>query len=114
MHGLESDYATLRNAGHDDRDVFQLHLANVIVASMGAAATNVRPTVHHVDGLDLWRVHVDPCGFPVDANVVHDNNGQHVTSTEFYVRVANGTKSLDDAETQQYVKQRWSQPDGVA
>jgi len=88
VHGLESDYATLRNAGHDDRDVFQSHLANITVASMGAAATtNVRPTVHHVDGLDLWRVHVDPCGFPVDANVVHDKNGQHVKSTEFYVRV---------------------------
>ena len=56
---------------------------------------------------DICRVHVDPCGFPVDAVVVHGRHGQHVKATEFYVRVANGTRALDDVEKQKYVEQRW-------
>jgi hypothetical protein len=48
-----------------------------------------------------------PCGFPVEATVVHDRNGQHVKQTQFFVRVANGTKALDDDEKQKYLAQRW-------
>ena len=108
VHGLDSDYATLHKPGKDDRDQFQQHLANIISASMGpAAATNVRPTIQHVDGGDVCRIQVDPCGFPVDATVVHDKNGQHVKQTQFFVRVANGTKALDDDEKQKYLAQRW-------
>ena len=72
-----------------------------------AAATNVRPTIQHVNGGDVSRVQVDPCGFPVDATVVHDKNGQHVQQTQFFVRVANGTKALDSDEKQKYLGQRW-------
>ena len=44
VHGLDSDYATLHKEGRGDRDVFQLHLANVIGTSMGdAAGTAVSP-----------------------------------------------------------------------
>ena len=108
VHGLDSDYATLHKPGKDDRDQFQQHLANIISASMGpAAATNVRPTIQHVNGGDVCRIQVDPCGFPVDATVVHDKNGQHVKQTQFFVRVANGTKALDDDEKQKYLAQRW-------
>jgi type I restriction enzyme R subunit len=108
VHGLESDYATLHKPGQDDRDRFQQHLANIISASMGAAAaTNVRPGLQRVNGGDVCRVQVDPCGFPVEATVVHDKNGQHIKQTQFFVRVANGTKALDGDEKQKYLSQRW-------
>ena len=58
-------------------------------------------------GGDLCRIQVDPSGFPVDAHVVHDKNGQYVKQTQFFVRVANGTKALDDAEKQKYLAHRW-------
>jgi len=108
VHGLDSDYATLHKPGQDDRDQFQQHLANIISASMGpAAATNVRPKIQRVNGGDICRVHVDPSGFPAAATVVHDKNGQHIRRTEFFVRIGNGTKALDDDEKQKYLSQRW-------
>jgi type I restriction enzyme R subunit len=108
VHGLDSDFATLHKPGKNDLDQFQQHLANIITASVGAAAaTNVRPQLHRVRGGDVCRVQVDPCGFPVDATVTHDKNGQHVKAVEFYVRIANGTKALDAAEKQKYLAQRW-------
>ena len=61
MHGLGTDYTTLHKPGKDDPDQFQQHLANIITASVGAAAaTNVRPTIQHVDGGDVCRIQVDP------------------------------------------------------
>ena len=36
--GLESDYASLRKPGKNDRDLFQLHLVNILMAAMGDAA----------------------------------------------------------------------------
>ncbi|MDQ3177078.1 MAG: hypothetical protein M3Q72_05970 [Actinomycetota bacterium] len=50
--------------------------------------------------------------FPVDATVVHDVNGQHLEKTEFFVRVGNGTKALDDTERQKYVAQHWPSAPG--
>ena len=73
-----------------------------------AAATNVRPYIHHVDGHDICRVQVDPCGFPVDAKVIYQKpNGPKETRTEFFVRVANGTKALDAVEREKYILSRW-------
>lgn len=97
VHGLESDYASRSATGQDPRDWFQQHLANIVAASMGeAAATNVRPRIHHVDGHDLCRVQVDPAGFPVDATVVYQKpNEPKETRTELFVRVANGTRAVD-------------------
>lgn len=110
VHGLDADYATLHKPGHDDRDRFVQHLAQIIGQAMGdAAATNVRPQIHHVDVGDVCRIHVDPCGFPVDATVLHDVNGQYVKKTQFFVRIANGTKALSDDERQKYIGQRWPQ-----
>lgn len=109
IHGLEGDYASRSKTDQDPRDWFQQHLANIISTSMGeAAATNVRPYVHHVDGHDICRVQVDPSGFPVDAKVIHQKpDGPKETRTEFFVRVANGTKPLDPVEKQKYIAQRW-------
>lgn len=109
IHGLEADYASRSKADHDPRDWFQHHLANIVSTAMGdAAATNVRPYVHHVDGHDICRVQVDPCGFPVDAKVIHQRpSGPKATRTEFFVRVANGTRALDAVEREKYIKSRW-------
>ncbi len=112
IHGIETDYATHAMKGQDPRDWFQQHLANIISTAMGdAAATNVRPQIHHVDGHDICRVQVDPCGFPVDATVIHQKpDGPKETRTEFFVRVANGTKALDAVEKQKYIFSRWGAP----
>ena len=73
-----------------------------------AAATHVRPQIHHVDGHDICRVQVDPSGFPVDAKVIYQKPDQpKETRTEFFVRVANGTKALDVVETREVHRQRW-------
>ncbi len=110
VHGIESDYATLHKDGKDDRDLFQLHLGQIVSRSMGAAAaTNVVTQLHSIEGRDLARVHVKPSGVPVDATVtVVDKQGQHTKKTAFYVRVGNGTKELDDTETAKYITGRWA------
>ena len=109
VHGLDSDYDSRTKKDQDPRDWFQQHLANIISASMGdAAATNVRPHIHLVDGHDLCRVQVDPSGFPVDAEVVVQKPNQpKETRIDFYVRVANGTKALNSVEREKYIAQRW-------
>jgi type I restriction enzyme R subunit len=38
VHGLDADYVTLHKAGHDDRDRFVQHVAQIVTTSMGAAA----------------------------------------------------------------------------
>jgi len=51
---------------------------------------------------------VDPCGFPVDAKVIHRKpNGPKEARTGFFVRVANGTKSLDAVQREKYILSRW-------
>jgi type I restriction enzyme R subunit len=110
--GLEPDYASLRKPGKNDRDLFVLHLANVLVAAIGeTAAANVTIQIHSIDGTDLCRVHVRPSAFPVDAKVTIDNKGQFEKKTAFYVRVANGTREIiDPAERQKYIASRWAAP----
>jgi type I restriction enzyme R subunit len=109
VHGIDSDYASRTKPTDDPRDWFQQHLANIISASMGdAAATNVRPYIHHVDGHDICRVQVDPSGFPVEAKVIYQKPDQpKETRVEFFVRVANGTKVLDVVQKEKYIAQRW-------
>ena len=109
--GLALDYATVHKDGKDDADQFQLMLNDVLKSSMGPAAiANVTTQVHTVDGHDICRVHVRPCGFPVEAKVTEiDKNGQHQKVTNFYARINNGThKFVDDNEKQKYIAQRWS------
>lgn len=74
-----------------------------------AAATNVTTHIDTVEGHDLCRVHVKPSGHPVHADVtVVDRNGQHQKKRVFYVRMNNGTRSIDDdAEIERYIADRW-------
>jgi type I restriction enzyme R subunit len=107
--GLESDYASLRRTEKDDRDLFQLHLANICAAAFGAAAaSNISSQVHVVEGHDAARVHVKPCGFPVEAEVMIDKNGQFQKKKAFYIRINNATVELDEDEKEKYVGSRWA------
>jgi type I restriction enzyme R subunit len=108
--GLEGDYATLHRDGKDDADLFVLHLNQLVEGSVGlAAAANVTTAIHHVDGHDLCRVHVEPSGHPVEAEVTTvDGHGQWSKKQAFYVRLDNATRAIDDElERQQYIAQRW-------
>jgi type I restriction enzyme R subunit len=108
--GLESDYLALRQDGKDDRDVFQLAVTQAILNSVGAAAaTSVTTQIHSVADRDVCRVHVKPSGHPVHATVtVVDKQGQHQKQQHFYVRMNNGTRSIDDAtEVEKYIASRW-------
>ncbi|MEO8292756.1 MAG: RNA-binding domain-containing protein [Actinomycetota bacterium] len=108
--GLEHDYATLRKQGKDDADLFLLHLNQVIENAVGlAAAANVTTTVHHVDGHDVCRVHVEASGHPVEAEVtVVDRQGRSGKERRFYVRLNNGTRAIEDErERERYIAQRW-------
>ena len=65
VHGLASDYASLHKDGKDDRDLFLLHLAQVLMDAMGeTVASFVSTQLHTVDGKDLCRIHVPPSAFP--------------------------------------------------
>lgn len=107
--GLASDYTSLRKPTKNDRDLFQLHLGEIITASMGAAVTaNVSAYLHTIDGADVCRVHVRPSAVPVDAKViVVDNKGQHLKKTSFFVRTGNATRTLDSSEKSKYILGRW-------
>ncbi len=106
--GLAGDYASLRRHGKNDRDVFQLHLINIVVSSMGAAAAaNVSAQFHTIDGADVCRVHVQPSALPVDAKVSTEKNGQLYKKTAFYVRIGNSTHELSATEKAKYLLNRW-------
>jgi type I restriction enzyme R subunit len=109
VHGLADDYASLRKPGKDDRDLFGLHLNQILVNAIGETATaSVSMQIHTVDGQDLCRVHVPPSSFPVEATVKVDKAGQLVTKTAFYVRIGNGTREISDPdEKQRYLASRW-------
>jgi type I restriction enzyme R subunit len=108
--GLENDHATLRKEGKDDSDLFLLHLNQLIENAVGlAAAANVTTFVHSVDGHDICRVHVEPSGHPVRAEVtVADPKGQFAKRSLFFVRLNNATRAIEDeADRQRYMAQRW-------
>ncbi|MDQ3689039.1 MAG: hypothetical protein M3406_03205, partial [Chloroflexota bacterium] len=109
-HGLSSDYASLRKEGKDDRDLFLLHLNQLLVNAMGeTVASTVSTQLHTINGDDICRVHVAPSSFPVEANVVVDKGGQLQKKTAFYVRIGNGTWEITDpAERQKYIACRWA------
>lgn len=111
--GLEADYATLRKEGKGDADLFLLHLNQLIENAVGlAAAANVTTVIHQVDGKDLCRVHVEPSGHPVEAEVtVADERGQFRKGPAFFIRLNNGTRAIrDEGERQRYIAQRWPNP----
>jgi type I restriction enzyme R subunit len=111
--GLEHDYATLRREGRDDADLFVLHLNQLVENAVGlAAAANVATTIHRVDGHDVCRVHVEPSGHPVEAEVtVVDERGQHRRERRFFIRLNNATRAIEDErDRQRYIAQRWGMP----
>jgi type I restriction enzyme R subunit len=108
--GLQEDYTTLHKEGKDDADVFLLHLNQLLENSVGlAAAANVTTTIDAVEGRDLCRVHVEPSGHPVEAEVtVADERGQFSKERVFYARLNNATRAIsDERERQKYIAQRW-------
>jgi type I restriction enzyme R subunit len=108
--GLDVDYATLRKEGKDDADIFLLHLNQLLENAVGqAAAANVTTTIDAVEGRDVCRVHVEPSGHPVEAEVtVADERGQFSKQSEFFARLNNATRAIsDERERQRYIAQRW-------
>jgi type I restriction enzyme R subunit len=91
VFGLDSDYATLRKPGKDDRDLFGLHLNRALINSVGmAAAANVGQEI-------------------LEAEVVEvDKYGQHVKKKVFCGRFGNGTRQVTDpTERERYQVQVW-------
>ena len=81
-----------------------------MISSMGAAAiANVTTEIVDIDGKDICRVHVKPCGFPVEAKVtIIDKKGQHIKQTNRYARINNKThKFSSDDEWEKFKSQRW-------
>ena len=103
--GLGPDYATLHKDGKDDADLFQLHLTQLVANAVGlAAAANVTTQVHGVNGDAVCRVHVEPSSHPVTAEISTAEGKRKA----FFIRLNNGTKSIDDdLEIQLYIHQRW-------
>ena len=109
--GLATDYASLHKAGKDDRDLFQLHLTNIVTAAMGGAITaRLSVQFHTIDGADVCRVHVPPSPVPVEAEVTVSVKDQLIKKTAFYVRSGNSTRELGDAERAKYILGRWPGP----
>ena len=104
--GLEPDYATLHKDGKDDRDLFQLHLTQLVANAVGlAAAANVTTQIQTVDGKDVCRVHVEPSGHPVSAELPGAEKGKPV----FFARLNNRTQAVDDElQIEHYVHDRWN------
>ena len=109
IHGLASDYASLHKPSKGDRDLFLLHLNQLLINAVGeTAASTVSTQIHTIDANDLCRVHVPPSSFPVDAKVLVEKGGQQQKRTAFYVRIGNGTREItDSAERQKYIASRW-------
>jgi type I restriction enzyme R subunit len=103
--GLDADYATLHKEGKDDADLFQLHLTQLVANAVGlAAAANVTTQIHPVDGSDICRVHMEPSGHPVYAEIPTVQGKRR----SFFIRLNNGTRAIeDDLEIERYVAQRW-------
>ena len=109
VKGLDLDYASLRTAGKDDADLWELHVNQAIINAVGeAGAANVTTEMLAVDGKDLCRVHVQPSKFPIDATVTYVKKGQHEKRTEFFFRFGNGSRAVKDpAEVEKLKQQVW-------
>jgi hypothetical protein len=69
-----------------------------------AAAANVTTQIQGVNGDAVCRVHVEPSGHPVTAEISTAEGKKKA----FFIRLNNGTRSIDDdVEIQRYIHQRW-------
>jgi ATP-dependent Lon protease len=100
--GLENDYKLTRKGNRAPRDSFENWLTDLFDTSIGKAAlANVSVTFEQVDGYDVCRVDVAPCRKPVYAL------GKQ--TKDFFVRLNNGTRSLDVEEAFDYISSHdWS------
>ena len=94
--GLENDYKLTKKGNRDPRDCFENWLTDLLDNSIGKPAlTNVSVTFEDVRGHDVCRVNVAPSRKPVYAVGKQTKN--------FFVRLNNGTRSLDVEETFDYI-----------
>ena len=100
--GLENDYKLTRKGNRDPRDSFENWLTDLFDTSIGKPAlANVSVTFEEVDGHDVCRVDVTPSRKPVYAL------GKQ--TKDFFVRLNNGTRSLDVEEAFDYISSHdWS------
>jgi ATP-dependent Lon protease len=99
--GLENDYKVTRKGNRDPRDSFENWLTDLLDNTIGKPAlANVSVAFEEVDGHDVCRVDVRPSRQPVYA--------QGKQTTDFYVRLNNGTRSLDIQEAVAYISAHWT------
>ena len=94
--GLQNDYKLTKKGNRDPRDSFENWLTDLFDTCVGKPAlANVAVSFESVDGHDVCRVEVRPSRQPVYAR------GKQ--SMDFYVRLNNGTRSLDIEEAVAYI-----------
>jgi ATP-dependent Lon protease len=94
--GLEKDYKLTRKGNRDSRDSFENWLTDLFDKYIGKPAlANVSVSFEEVGGHDICRVDVTPSRKPVYAS------GKQ--TKDFFVRLNNGTRSLDVEEAFDYI-----------
>ncbi len=94
--GLENDYKVTKKGNRDPRDSFENWLTDLLDNTIGKPAlANVSVAFEEVNGHDVCRVEVRPGRQPVYA--------QGKQAADFYVRLNNGTRSLDIQEAVAYI-----------
>ncbi len=94
--GLENDYILTRKGIRDPRDSFENWLTDLFDNSIGKPAlANISVAFEEVDGCDICRIDVGPSRKPVYAR------GKQ--TKDFFVRLNNGTRSLDVEEAFDYI-----------
>ena len=94
--------------------ILVIQVTNVLINALGKPATaHVAAQLHHVNGDNVCRVHVNPSPSPVMATVtVEDKDGQPSQVEKFFVRLNNTTQPLDDPDDQAtYKSDRWGSDD---
>jgi ATP-dependent Lon protease len=94
--GLDNDYKVTRKGNRDPRDSFENWLTDLLDNTIGKPAlANVSVAFEEVDGHDVCRIEVNPSRKPVYAK------GKQ--AKDFFVRLNNGTRSLDVEEAFDYI-----------
>jgi ATP-dependent Lon protease len=101
--GLRNDYKLTKKGNRDPRDSFENWLTDLFDNSIGRPAlANMTITFEEVDGHDVCRIEVKPSRKPVYA--------QGKQTKDFYVRLNNGTRSLDIEDALNYIAaHNWNQ-----
>ena len=94
--GLDNDYKVTKKGNRDPRDSFENWLTDLFDNSVGKPAlANISVIFEAVDGRDVCRVDVTPSRRPVYARTKQ--------TKDFFVRLNNGTRSLDVEEAFDYI-----------